>query len=328
VRVAILGGGRSSEHEVSLASARAICRGARRAGHDVSAITIDRRGRWWDGRVEVAVAPGEGVLDTDVVFPALHGAFGEDGTVQGLLEIAGVPYVGSGVLATAMCMNKAAFKRRLAGLGLPQGPFAVVPDGDHVPGLRVDLPCFVKPASTGSSFGITRVTGRGELMHALRRAHAHSPEAVVEPAIAGIEVECAVIGNRTPYATEPGEVVTEDDDWQSYEVKYGEGRCGLVIPVRATSEMREQIRSLACRVFRLLGCAGLARVDFFLTDQGPLINEVNTMPGFGSASSFPALVKAGGTSYEELIDRVLTLALERHATRHVPPASRNAAAVA
>jgi D-alanine-D-alanine ligase len=142
----------------------------------------------------------------------------------------------------------------------------------------------------------------------------------VEPAIAGVEVECAIVGNRTPHAFPAGEVVT--DDWQSFEVKYGEGRCGLVIPVRTTDEMRERIQSLACRTYRAVGCAGLARVDLFLSERGPLINEVNTMPGLGARSSFPELAQAAGVSYEELIDRLLTLALERYETRRAPPSAR------
>jgi D-alanine-D-alanine ligase len=324
VRVAVLGGGRSSEHEVSLASARAVCAGAERAGHDVRAITVDRQGRWWGGAREVAITPGEGILGADVVFPALHGPYGEDGVVQGLLEIAGVPYVGSGVAASALCMDKAACKERLAAHGLPQGPFAVVREGYGAEEAGIEPPCFVKPASSGSSIGITKVTSRDELTLALGRAHEYGPEAIVEPEIAGVEVECAVVGNRAPHAPEPGEVVTQDD-WCSYEVKYGEGRCGLVIPVRAPTEVRDRIRSLACEAYRVLGCSGLARVDFFLTEQGPLVNEVNTMPGFGSASTFPVLLEAAGTGYEEVIDRLLALALERHAARRPPPASRSAA---
>ena len=322
MRVAVLGGGRSSEHHVSLKSASAVAAGAVRAGHEVCSITIDRRGRWWDGQAEVAIRPGGGVQGADVVVPVVMGAFGEDGTVQGLLETADVAYVGSGVTASAVCMNKVAFKRLLAAYGLPQAPCAVVRDGDDPRQLGVDLPCFVKPASTGSSIGVTKVTERDRLEDALRLAHAHSPEAVVEPAVAGVEVECAVVGNRTLHAFPAGEVVT-DGDWQSYEVKYGEGRCGLVIPVRTTDAMRERIQSLACRTYRALGCAGLARVDLFLTDGGPLVNEVNTMPGFGAASSFPELARAAGTSYEELIDRLLALALERHARRRAPGATRS-----
>ena len=322
MRVAVLGGGRSPEYDLSEKSAKAVCEGARRAGHEVCAIAVDRDGRWWDGQAEVSITPGGGVQGADVVFPVLIGTFGEDGAVQGLLEIADVAYVGSGVTASAVCMDKVVFKELVAAYGLPQGPYRVVREGDDPSELDVDLPCFVKPGASGSSVGVTKVTERARLADALREAHAHGPEAIVEPAIAGVEVECAVVGNGTPYAFPAGEVTT-DGDWQSYEVKYTEGRCGLVIPVRTTDEMREAIQSLACRTYSALGCAGLARVDLFLTDEGPLINEVNTMPGFGTTSSFPELVQASGTTYEELIERLLELALERHAERRAHGASRS-----
>jgi D-alanine-D-alanine ligase len=323
MKVAVLSGGRSSEYDLSVSSAAAVCAGLRGAGHEPCPIAIDRDGRWWAGDEEVSITPGEGVAGADAVFPVLIGQFGEDGSVQGLLEVADVAYVGSGVTASAVCFDKVVFKRLLAAHGLPQGPYTVLRDGDDPAETDVEPPCFVKPARSGSSIGVTKVTDRGQLADALRVAHEQDREAIVEPAVAGVEVECAVVGNRDPHAFPAGEVVT-DADWQTYEAKYTKGRCGLEIPVRTTEAMRERIQSLACEAYRVLGCEGLARVDLFLTDRGPLVNEVNTMPGFGTTSSFPELVQAAGTSYEELIDRLLALGLERHARRRAPGAARSA----
>jgi D-alanine-D-alanine ligase len=213
-----------------------------------------------------------------------------------------------------VCFDKVAFKRLVAAYGLPQAPFTVVRDDEDPAGVPVEPPCFVKPAALGSSIGVTKVHDRDQLAEALRLAHEHGPRAVVEHAIEGVEVECAVVGNREPHAFPAGEVVT-GAAWQTYEAKYTTGACALEIPVRTTEAMRERIQSLASETYRALGCEGLARVDLFLTDRGPLVNEVNTMPGFGTTSSFPELVQAAGTSYEELIDRLLALALERHAER-------------
>lgn len=323
MKVAVLSGGRSSEYDLSVSSGEAVCAGVRRAGHEPCPIAIDHDGRWWDGDEEVSITPGAGLAGADVVFPVLIGQFGEDGSVQGLLEIADVAYVGSGVTASAVCFDKVVCKRLLAAHGLPQGAFTVLRDADDPGETDVEPPCFVKPAKSGSSVGVTKVTDRGQLAEALALAYEHGPEAIVEPAVAGVEVECAVVGDRDPYAFPAGEVVT-DADWQTYEAKYTKGCCGLEIPVRTTGAMRERIQSLACEAYRVLGCEGLARVDLFLTDGGPLINEVNTMPGFGTTSSFPELVQAAGTSYEELIDRLLALALERHARRRGPRAARSA----
>jgi D-alanine-D-alanine ligase len=323
MKVAVLGGGRSSEYDLSVSSAEAVCAGVGAAGHEPCSIAIDRDGRWWAGDEEVSITPGGGVAGADVVFPVLIGQFGEDGCVQGLLELADVAYVGSGVTASAVCFDKVVFKRLLAAHGLPQGPFTVLRDGDDPAEMDVEPPCFVKPSTSGSSIGVTKVTDRGQLADALTLAYEHGPEAIVEAAIAGVEVECAVVGNRHPHAFPAGEVIT-GADWQTHEAKYTKGLCGLEIPVRTTEATRERIQSLACEAYRVLGCEGLARVDLFLTDRGPLINEVNTMPGFGTTSSFPELVKAAGTSYEELIDRLLALALERHARRRAPGAARSA----
>jgi D-alanine-D-alanine ligase len=322
MKVAVLSGGPSCEYDLSMSSAQAVREGVTGAGHEPISILIDGDGRWWDGEREVCVTPGKGLAGADVVFPVLMGQFGEDGCVQGLLEVAGVPYVGSGVTASAVCFDKIAFKRLLAAHGLPQGPWTVVRDDDAPVEAPFDPPCFVKPAASGSSIGVTKVNERGQLADALRLAHEHGPEAIVESAIDGVEVECAVVGNHEPQVFPAGEVVT-DAAWQTYEAKYTPGACALEIPVRTTEAMRERIHSLASETYRRLGCEGLARVDLFLTDRGPLVNEVNTMPGFGTTSSFPELVQAAGTSYQDLIDRLLTLALERHASRRAPAAARS-----
>ena len=319
MRVAVLAGGRSSEHEVSLASAEAVRGGLEEAGHEPVAVTIERDGRWRaDGRA-VAIEPGAGLLGADAVFPVLHGPFGEDGTVQGLLEIADVPYVGAGVLASAVCMDKVTFKDLMAVSGVPQVAYVGLREGEdprRVGDLR--LPVFVKPARLGSSVGISKVEGWDDLAAALAAAWRHDPRAVVEAMAHGIEVECSVIGNAAPEASEPGQVVAHAD-WYDYEAKYTPGGMELVVPAPLAREVRERVRGLAVEVFRRVGCAGLARVDFFVEEGAEgaldrvLVNELNTIPGFTATSVFAKLFEASGFPYPELVDRLVVLALERHA---------------
>jgi D-alanine-D-alanine ligase len=314
MKVVVLGGGRSSEREVSLASARAVRDALIGAGHDVVEVEIDRAGRWIRRGAVLRIVPGGGVLEADVVFPVLHGRFGEDGTVQGLLEIADVAYVGTGVLGSAICLDKVRFKERMGHVGFAQAEYVVVHTGDEAcEAARLGLPAFVKPASQGSSIGVSKVTADNALPTAVLEALRYGPAAIVERCVGGIEVECAVIGNSQPLASLPGEVVTRDD-WCTYETKYAQNGCGLVIPPRLAVEVHEHIRALALDVFHAVGCAGLARVDFFVDDDRVLVNEVNTMPGLCPSSSMPQLLEASGWAYPDLLVRLLMLAIERHET--------------
>ncbi len=323
-RVAVLAGGRSSEHEVSLASAASVADGLREAGYAVTVIEVGRDGVWRRGGEPVLLGPGTGFPDHDVVFPVLHGPFGEDGTVQGLLECLDVPYVGAGVLASAACMHKVVFKQLMAEAGLPQVDYLAVREEDYrtdPPGTQrelagLGLPVFVKPARLGSSVGIARVAEASELDGALRTAFEHDSLAIVEASAQGREIECSVIGNDDPLASEPGEILLASGEggWYDYAAKYSPGGMRLVVPARVRDDVRGRIRELAVEAFVRSGCSGLARVDFFLIgEDGVLINELNTMPGFTQTSVFGSLFQASGIPYSELLDRLVGLALERHA---------------
>jgi D-alanine-D-alanine ligase len=321
--VVVLGGGRSSEHEVSLASARSIVEGLRAAGHDPVYVEIGRDGVWRrDGRT-IALQPGNGIEGARVVFPALHGPFGEDGTLQGLLECLDVAYVGAGVLCSALCMDKVMFKRVMERAGVPQVGYRGVTeheftaDADAVMAElgSLGLPVFIKPARLGSSVGIVRVDSADDLAPALRTAFEHDSLAIAEAASGGIEIECSVLGDSEPIASQPGEILLAagESGWYDYEAKYTPGGMELVVPARVSDRVRESVRDLATRVFRLVGCSGLARVDFFVEGERVLVNELNTMPGFTSTSVYASLFEASGIPYPELLDRLLTLALERQA---------------
>jgi D-alanine-D-alanine ligase len=309
MRVAVLAGGRSSEHEVSLASAESVRAGLAEGGHEPVDVRIDRDGRWTSGGEALPLEPGNGLLGADAVFPALHGPFGEDGTVQGLLELLDVPYVGAGVLASSLSMDKSLFKDLMAAHGVPQPEYAVVRDGAGRGSLGP--PVFVKPARLGSSVGISRAISEVELDRGLALAFEHDPVVVVERMASGMEVECSVLGNNDPEASTPGEIVIRKGDWYDYESKYTDGGMELVVPARTPH--LEQVRRLAVEVFKIVGCAGMARVDFFVTDEGVLVNELNTIPGFTATSVYAKLWEASGVPYPELLDRLLKLALERHA---------------
>jgi D-alanine-D-alanine ligase len=312
VRVAVLAGGRSSEHEVSLASGDAVREGLAEAGHEPLDVRISREGRWTCAGRLVALEPSAGLLGADAVFPALHGPFGEDGTVQGLLELLDVPYVGAGVMASAVAMDKALFKDLMAAHGVPQVDYAVVRDGEE-PRLAFPLPAFVKPARLGSSVGISRASSSVELRESLRNAFEHDPLVVVERMATGLEVECSVLGNRSPEASLPGEIVVRKGDWYDYEAKYTDGGMELVVPARVPEDVLEEVRRLAVRAFELVGCAGMARVDFFVDEREVLVNELNTIPGFTSTSVYAKLFEASGVPYPRLLDRLVELAVERHA---------------
>ena len=312
MRVALLAGGRSSEHDVSLASADAVREGLAAGGHEVADVRISREGRWTHGGEALPLEPGGGLLGADAAFPVLHGPFGEDGTVQGLLELLDLPYVGAGVMASAVSMDKAVFKDLMKAHGIPQLDYAVVRDGDK-PELAFDLPAFVKPARLGSSVGISKATGPEELEASLRLAFEHDPVVVVEKMARGLEVECSVLGNTEPEASVPGEIVVKKGDWYDYENKYREGGMELVVPARVPDDVRERVRELAVRAFRAVDGAWLARVDFFAEPDGEVyVNELNTLPGFTSTSVYAKLFDASGVPYGELLERLLALALERH----------------
>ena len=308
MRVAVLAGGRSSEHDVSLASGESVRAGLAEGGHEPVDVRIGRDGRWTAGGDALPLEPGNGLLGVDVVFPALHGPFGEDGTVQGLLELLDVPYVGAGVLASSLSMDKALFKDLMAAHGVPQVDYAVVRDGDRRGSLGP--PVFVKPARLGSSVGISKAVSEVELDRGLALAFEHDPVVVVERMATGMEVECSVLGNRDPEASTPGEIVIRTGDWYDYEAKYTDGGMELVVPARTPH--LEEVRRLATEVFKIVGCSGMARVDFFVTDEGVLVNELNTIPGFTATSVYAKLWEASGVPYPELLDRLLKLALERH----------------
>jgi D-alanine-D-alanine ligase len=317
VRVAVLAGGRSSEHDVSESSAASVREGLAAAGHDVTWVDLGRDGSWSCEGDEVELRAGGGLLGADAVFPALHGPFGEDGTVQGLLELLDVPYVGSGVLASALCMDKVLFKDVMGRAGLPQVAYWSL-DGAAGVALSdpsaVSYPCWVKPARLGSSVGIARVDAPGELEAAIEAAAAHDPRVIVEASARGIEVECSVLGpTDAPQASQPGEILLAggEDGWYDYDAKYSPGGMELVVPARISDAARERVRELAVTAFRLAGCSGLARADFFVDGEEVLLNELNTMPGFTQTSVYGKLWDHSGVPYPELCDRLVRIAVER-----------------
>jgi D-alanine-D-alanine ligase len=315
MRVAVLTGGRSSEHEVSLSSGAAVSEGLHEAGHHVVTIEIGREdGRWTVEGDPIALEPGRAPLDVDIVFPVLHGPFGEDGTVQGTLETLDVPYVGAGVLASALCMDKAVFKELMASHEFPQVEHAVMREDADANELleRIGLPLFVKPARLGSSVGISKVSTENELGAALELSFSHDPVAVVERMATGIEVECSVMGNRDPIASTPGEIDVHAD-WYDYEAKYTPGGMDLLVPPRLEDPVIERIKELAVEVYKTVDCSGFARADFFVEDGDRVfINELNTIPGFTQTSGFPKMFEASGVPFPALLDRLLQFGLERY----------------
>jgi D-alanine-D-alanine ligase len=314
MRVVVLSGGRSSEHEVSLRSGASVAEGLAAAGHEVVPVRIERDGRWVAGGAQVELVPAAGLLGADAVFPVLHGPNGEDGTVQGLLEVLDVAYVGAGVLASAICIDKLTFKRLLDFHRIPQVRFcAVGEEGWRELVASFGLPVWVKPSRLGSSVGITKVSGsERQLDEAIEIARRHDPRVIVEASATGKEVECSVLGNEQPETSVPGEIVAHAE-WYDYEAKYSDGGMELVVPAGIEEIARQRVRELAARVFTITGCAGFARCDFFVTEDGEvLVNELNTIPGFTETSVFGKLWEAEGISYPELCDRLVQLALERH----------------
>jgi D-alanine-D-alanine ligase len=328
VRVAVLMGGRSSEHEISLASARSVLEALDAERYDAVTVQIGRDGRWElgsgeDGTVaETLPVPADKVPATlgevDVVIPVLHGPFGEDGTVQGLLELAGVPYVGAGVLGSALAMDKDLFKAVMRDRGIPVTRNITLRRG-QAPENPFGYPVFVKPARLGSSVGISKVRTEEELAPAVELAFRHDEKVLVEEFVAGVEVECGVLGNDAPIASLPGEIVSHGfggADWYDYSAKYDEGGMDLVVPPRLPKETIERVQELAVSAFVAGECEGMARVDFFVREDGEVVlNELNTIPGFTATSVYAKLFEASGIPYPELVDRLVQLALERHERR-------------
>jgi D-alanine-D-alanine ligase len=334
LRVALLAGGRSSEHDVSLASARSVLEALDPARYDVVGIAIGRDGRWAldsvsDTELPVSdtVSPAEtlpvsadaGTLaalgGVDVVLPILHGPFGEDGTVQGLLELADIPYVGAGVAASALAMDKDLFKKVMRDSGIPVARHHTIRLGDPVDN-PLGYPAFVKPARLGSSVGISKV--HDELEAAVARARRHDEKVLVEELVTGMEVECGVLGNRLPppIASLPGRIDTLQHDWYDYASKYDEGGMELVIPPELPQQTIERVQRRAVDAFVASECEGMARVDFFVRDDGEVVvNELNTIPGFTATSVYAKLFQASGIEYAALLDRLVALALERHERR-------------
>jgi D-alanine-D-alanine ligase len=347
--VAVVFGGRSAEHEVSVISARSVVAALDPDRYDVMLIGIDKEGRWHlvpelpakrdpsalpavgveEGReVSLSRQPGTpGVVDDegaiqelDVVFPILHGPFGEDGTIQGMLELAGVPYVGAGVLASALGMDKAVQKVLFVAAGLPVVPHEVVherewredPEAVEARAQDLGLPLFAKPASLGSSVGITKVKRAEDLPGAIDEALSHGRKALLERSMDGYrEIECAVLGNDDPVASLPGEIVP-DTEWYDYRAKYLEEGTTLHVPADLPPEVVERIQRMAVAAFQAIDCAGMARVDFFYREPDEVVlNEINTIPGFTTVSMYPKMWEASGLSYGELVDRLVELAVER-----------------
>ena len=321
MRVAVVCGGRSSEHDVSLNSGAAVREGVAAAGHEVLDVRIARSGAWQHDGSVLALEPGGGLLGADAVFPVLHGPFGEDGTVQGLLELLDVPYVGAGVLASSLCMDKVVFKEVLAAAGVPQVAYVAVreprwqsePSAVRAELAELGLPLFVKPARLGSSVGIVKVTEADEIDGALETAFGHDGLVIAEAFSSGMEVECSVLGLGSPEASIPGEIELQGADWYDYEAKYSPGGMELVVPARIPDAVAEEVRRLAVETFVRVGCAGLARVDFFVEGDHVIVNELNTMPGFTQTSVYPKLWEATGLSFPDLCDRLLDVARDRFA---------------
>jgi D-alanine-D-alanine ligase len=327
-RVAVILGGRSSENAISVASATSVIEALEATGDEVVPVQIDREGRWAmleaapadePGSRELARLPPKEVAatlsDVDVVFPVLHGPFGEDGTVQGLLELAGVPYVGAGVLASALCMDKDVFKAVLRDHGIPVTENITLRLGDE-PRNPFGYPCFVKPARLGSSVGITKAHSDDELRAGVELAFVHDEKVLVERFVAGVEVEVGVLGNLRPIASLPGQIVVTNNEWYDFEAKYDEGEMELVVPAPIGDAQLERVQQLAVEAFVATDCEGMARVDMFVRDDGEvLVNELNTIPGFTPTSVYARLFEASGIAYAELLQRLADLAVERFERR-------------
>ena len=351
IRVGILFGGRSEEHEVSLQSAKNVIEAMDKNKYDIVLIGIDRKGHWYlnesshfllhaedpkhislkHGNIELAMIPGSAanqivpvsgdklIGGLDVIFPVLHGPFGEDGTVQGLLRMADIPFVGADVLGSAVSMDKDVMKRLLNQAAIPQAKFISLNyyERNSIKFETVEsytgIPCFVKPANLGSSVGISKVHRQEEFEPALSEAFKFDEKIVIEQFIEGREIECSVLGNENPIASLPGEVIPTHE-FYSYEAKYLDQQgAKFQIPVHLPEKVVRKIQETAIKAFKVLNCEGMARVDFFLKGAEEIyLNEINTIPGFTRISMYPKLWEASGIPYPELLDRLIQLALERH----------------
>jgi D-alanine-D-alanine ligase len=351
IHLVVLFGGRSAEHNVSCTTAAHVLRAVDHSRYRITPIGISTSGQWAladgaatalaagphavPGRLDPtgaalsptpALAAASESAEVTVVLPLLHGPLGEDGTVQGMLELADLPYVGSGVLASAVAMDKAMAKRVMASAGIPQAHHRAVREHELTPGLPaaladdLGLPVFVKPANMGSSVGVRKAKSVEDVRDAIDHALTYDSTVVVEEAVIGREIEVAVLGNAEPRASVAGEIIP-GEEFYSYEDKYVTDGAQLLIPAPLPPDAMDEVRSLACEIFTVLRCEGLARVDFFYErddaggGRGFLCNEVNTMPGFTPISMYPKLWMHSGLTYSELIDRLVELAIERHARR-------------
>jgi D-alanine-D-alanine ligase len=347
INLVVLFGGQSAEHEVSCTTAAHVLAAADPDKYHITPIGISTEGQWAIAtEAAEALVAGPAALpsrldprgdtlspttmlgeaadqpERTVVLPLLHGPMGEDGTVQGMLELANVAYVGAGVLGSAVAMDKAMAKRVLSAAGIAQARYRAFAEHEITPGFPADLavalglPCFVKPANMGSSVGVTKAKSVEELRDAIEYALTYDEWVVVEEAIVGREIELAVIGNTDPFVSVPGEIIP-GDEFYSYDDKYVHDASTGLIPAPLTAEQTADVQATALEVYRALRCEGLARCDFFFEEggRGFLLNEVNTMPGFTPISMYPKLLIASGMTYAEIIDRLVELALERHARR-------------
>jgi len=314
IRVALIYGGRSGEHEVSLRSAKSIIDAIDAEKYKVLHYLISKEGKWSPRPI---VPEPRANPEIDVVFPVLHGTFGEDGTIQGLLELAELPYVGAGVLASSASMDKEVMKRLAKERGLPVVDYMVVSgkDIDDVESIcrRFEFPVFVKPANLGSSVGISKARNCDELKPALKLAAAYDRKVIVERGILGREFECSVLGNEDPVASVPCEILPSQD-FYDYDDKYLLEKAQTIIPADLSTEQTEELRKLAVECYRAVGCEGMARVDFLLESATNTlyINEINTIPGFTSISMYPKMWEYSGLPMPQLIDRLIELAIERH----------------
>lgn len=342
IRVGVIFGGRSGEHEISLRSAESILKSIDRSKYDVVPIGITHEGRWLASKNALALLPAKDQIErtlttgepvtlpaeptasgiVDVIFPVLHGTYGEDGTIQGLLELANVPYVGAGVLGSAVGMDKDVMKRLLRDAGLPVVEYWTVRKAELDVFLQAKIselpyPVFVKPANLGSSVGITKVHAPEELPGALQTAAEYDRKIVIEKGLEAREIEVSVLGNDDPIASVPGEIIPSRE-FYDYEAKYADEDSRLLIPAPLTGGQVEEAQHLAVAAFKVLECAGMARADLFLekTSGRFFVNEINTIPGFTAISMYPKLWEASGIPYSELIDRLIALALDRHAEKN------------
>lgn len=305
LKIGVLFGGKSAEHDVSLLSARNVISALDKEKYKITPIKINR-----DGKFKLAK-----IKNFDIIFPVLHGPFGEDGSMQGLLKLAGVPFVGPSVLGSAVGMDKDVMKRLLRDAGVPIGKFITLKKEDKINFNKIKkelgLPLFIKPANMGSSVGVSKVRNENEFKKASREAFQFDTKIIIEEFIAGREIECAMLGNDIPMASIPGEIIA-NQDFYSYNAKYLDAGSVAEIPAKIDKKTMRKIQELAIKTFQVLSCEGMSRVDFFLKKNGSvLVNEINTIPGFTNISMYPKLWEASGIPVSKLLDRLIELALER-----------------